>query len=90
MQTSQHEIQEAKTLLNQISFEKYKDLNHLSGDPYEWLENIKNRIKEHISEIIILKIEEDFITQNSLLPKELQRFKDFWEGRGFNYYILKT
>lgn len=74
--------QEAKHLLEQITFADYKDFNSLPCDITTTLKNLKERVQKDIQEIIILSIQEDINLDKSRekkLPSELQRFLNFTE-----------
>lgn len=87
------ENQQAQELLSQINFGKYRDFNHITGDPYERIENFKQKIKENVSEILVLEIQNDINLsedEKQQLPEEIQRFIKYSERGGIRYYILKT
>ena len=85
-------IQEVKGILNQLNFSKYRDFNERYWDEEEKLKIFKEKIKNDISEILILDIKEkDLLTkeERKKLPEEILRFKNYFKG-GIKYYILKS
>ena len=57
------------------------------------LNQLKEKIKNDISEILILEIkEEDLLTEEERkkLPEEILRFKNYFKYTGIKYYILKS
>lgn len=89
-----NKIQEVKSTLNQLNFNKYRDFNKRYWDEEKKLEVFKEKIKtDIISEILLLDIQEDaFLTEKEIkkLPEEILRFKNYSEYRGIKYYILKS
>lgn len=82
---------EAQELLEQMSFEKYQNFSSFET-PEEEKERLKNLIRDSVSEAIILEVEENVLNEEEKkkLPIEIQRFKNYTEGKGITYYILKT
>lgn len=85
-------IEEAKKVLNELTFSHYEDFNERYGNDEIKLEKFKSKIKTDIGEILFLEVQENaFLSKDEekQLPKEILRFKKFSEYRGINYYILK-
>lgn len=87
-------IQEVKSTLNQLNFSKYRDFNERYWNEKEKLKIFKEKIKNDISEILILDIkkEKDLLTEEERkkLPEEILRFKNYFKYTGIKYYILKS
>ena len=77
---------------NYISYSTFTKSYIFDDDEILW--NIKKFITNEVTDILLIKIDEDklFLTKKEIkkLPKEVSRFLNFSEHRGIKMYIFNT
>lgn len=75
-----------------IDYRKFSKNNILNDD--EILSNIRNFIAERVSDILLIKIEEDkvFLTKKELakLPSAVRHYLNYSEYRGIKFYVFNA
>lgn len=77
---------------NTIDYSKFA--KNIISDDDEVLSNIRKFIANHVSDILLIKIEEDklFLTKDELnkLPSTVRHYLRFSENRGIKIYVFNT